>query len=71
MNDKTVLLICIILVLLGFNVYLALRLSQIKKVRDEGVSEVKSLKKKLGAVQLDYVETKLNSHLFKNILNSV
>ena len=51
--------------------YLALRLSKIRKVRDEGVSEVKSLKKKLGAVQLDYVETKLNPHLFKNILNSV
>lgn len=31
----------------------------------------KALKKKLSVVKLDYIETKLNPHLFKNILNSV
>jgi LytS/YehU family sensor histidine kinase len=71
MNDKAILLICIILVLSGTIVFLAFRLSKMAKVRDEVISEVKALKKKLGTVQLDYVETKLNPHLFKNILNSV
>ena len=71
MNDKTTLLIFILLVLLGTVVFLVFQLLKMKKERNEIVSEVKSLKKKLGTVQLDYVETKLNPHLFKNILNSV
>ncbi|ACU07567.1 possible 2-component sensor protein [Flavobacteriaceae bacterium 3519-10] len=42
-----------------------------RRQRSALTKEVCTLKKKLGAVKLDYIETKLNPHLFKNILNSV
>ena len=71
MNTKTEVFLCIILFLLVVIIILAIRNSRILKERNHLVSENKSLKKKLGTAKLDYIETKLNPHLFKNILNSV
>lgn len=57
--------------LIGFIVFLTIRLKAMQHKNNDLLSETQSLKKKLGAVKLDYIETKLNPHLFKNILNSV
>lgn len=71
MSEKTIFFICIILILGGTVVFLAFLLSKMLKSKKEMTLEVQSLRKKLGTAKLDYVETKLNPHLFKNILNSV
>lgn len=47
------------------------KMQKLAKERNDVSSDNKALKKKLGTVKLDYIETKLNPHLFKNILNSV
>ncbi|WP_300672461.1 histidine kinase [Soonwooa sp.] len=58
-------------VLLSVIGFLISKITKLQKERNDLTSETKALKKKLGAVKLDYIETKLNPHLFKNILNSV
>lgn len=57
--------------LIGVIVILLLKLRKAFHKNNGLQLEIQSLKKKLGAVKLDYIETKLNPHLFKNILNSV
>lgn len=66
----TPILFCIAL-LITVIVVLIFKLKKLTAERNNLSIDNQSLKKKLGAVKLDYIETKLNPHLFKNILNSV
>lgn len=66
----TAVLICFLVVLAILGAVLW-ELKKARRQRTDLAGEVKVLKKKLALVKLDYIETKLNPHLFKNILNSV
>jgi LytS/YehU family sensor histidine kinase len=67
-NTLILLLILLLLIVTGFLIY-KVRILQKEKVALS--EEKKVLKNRLGNIRLDYIETKLNPHLFKNILNSV
>lgn len=61
----------LILLLLGVTGYLIYKISILQKEKKALTEDKKVLKNRLGNIRLDYIETKLNPHLFKNILNSV
>ena len=61
----------ILLGLIMVLVYLVVRLIRSEKKKKEFGAQVKMLEEKLNNIQLDTIETKLNPHLFKNILNSI
>ncbi len=61
----------ILLGLIMVLVYLVVRLIRSEKKKKELGAQVKMLEEKLNNIQLDTIETKLNPHLFKNILNSI
>lgn len=65
------LVLLLILLLLGVTGYLIYKISVLQKEKKALTEEKKVLKNRLGNIRLDYIETKLNPHLFKNILNSV
>ncbi|MBW8361469.1 MAG: histidine kinase [Kaistella sp.] len=70
--DSVAWLFLICFVLTGIGAILVFReMKKVRRERDLLSAETKALKKKLGAAKLDYIETKLSPHLFKNILNSV
>jgi LytS/YehU family sensor histidine kinase len=52
-------------------VYLIVRLRQSERNKREMENQVKELESKLDNIQLETIESKLNPHLFKNILNSI
>ena len=52
-------------------VYLFVRLSRSERKKWEMENQVKELESKLDNIQLETIESKLNPHLFKNILNSI
>jgi LytS/YehU family sensor histidine kinase len=52
-------------------IFLYIRLSKSEKLRKGTASRLLEVENKLAAVQLESLESKLNPHLFKNILNSV
>ena len=52
-------------------VYLFVRLSRSERKKREMENQVKELESKLDNIQLETIESKLNPHLFKNILNSI
>jgi len=51
--------------------YLFVRLRQSERKKREMENQVKELESKLDNIQLETIESKLNPHLFKNILNSI
>lgn len=59
------------LVLLAAVVYLVLRLQKAEKGKKETDVKFRELEHKVNALQLETLESKLNPHLFKNILNSI
>ena len=65
------LVLLLILLLLGVTGYLIYKISVLQKEKKALTEEKKSAENRLGNIRLDYIETKLNPHLFKNILNSV
>jgi len=52
-------------------IYLSVRLRQSGKKKREFEYQFKELENKLNNIQLDTIDSKLNPHLFKNILNSI
>lgn len=59
------------LILLGVIVYLIIRLQKNEKRKNEAETKFLQLENKINTVQLESLESKLNPHLFKNILNSI
>lgn len=59
------------IVLLSFLVYLILRLIKSEKARKESEDKFQQLEGKINKLELQTLESKLNPHLFKNILNSI
>src|SRR6187455_2663969 len=61
----------IALILLFLIAYLVMRLLRSEKKTKETESKFYTLEEKVNALQLETLESKLNPHLFKNILNSI
>ena len=51
--------------------YLAVRLNRSEREKKELENQFKEIETKLDNIQLETIESKLNPHLFKNILNSI
>jgi len=60
-----------ILLLAAMVIYLWVRLSRSEKRKVEAESKFRLLENKINTLQLETLESKLNPHLFKNILNSI
>ena len=60
-----------ILLLLSLIAYLLIRLLKTEKKKKETESQFQQLENKINTLQLETLESKLNPHLFKNILNSI
>lgn len=74
MNSNHIILILLValgLLLVATIVYLINRLISSEKKRTEIESKFHQLESKINTLQLETLESKLNPHLFKNILNSV
>ncbi len=52
-------------------IYLSVKLSQLKKQKNDSETTFRQLEGKINTLQLETLESKLNPHLFKNILNSI
>jgi len=61
----------ITLILLVFIAYLLIRLLKTEKKKKETESKFKQYESRINVLQLENLESKLNPHLFKNILNSI
>ncbi len=59
------------LILVSLIVYLFIRLSKAEKKKKETESKFEQLENQINTLQLETLESKLNPHLFKNILNSI
>jgi LytS/YehU family sensor histidine kinase len=59
------------LTLLAIIVYLLVRLINSEKKTEDAVSQFQQLEKKINTLHLETLQSKLNPHLFKNILNSI
>ncbi len=58
-------------ILLVVSIYAVYRLSKADKVRKEIESRFREMESRFNAVHLENLESRLNPHLFKNILNSI
>lgn len=70
-NLLILLLSGLVLILLALCIYLYIRLKSTATRNNRLQSDYKTLEKKLGAMELDGLQHKINPHLFKNILNSI
>jgi LytS/YehU family sensor histidine kinase len=61
----------VILLLLFLTGYLFIKLSKSDKTRKETEARFRQLQSTIDTLQLENLESKLNPHLFKNILNSI
>lgn len=64
-------LLLLIIVLVGLNVYLILRLWKAQGAKAKAESKYHGLESHINKLQLEALESKLDPHLFKNILNSI
>lgn len=70
--DRLILLLGgIIILLISITIYLLVRLSKAEKGKRNKEKELLRLENQIATPQLQTLESKLNSHLFKNILNSI
>ncbi|NCU02703.1 MAG: histidine kinase [Chitinophagaceae bacterium] len=60
-----------VVVLLCVLVYLQLRLLKAERIKNEAAAKFQQLESQVNSLQLATLESKLNPHLFKNILNSI
>src|SRR5690606_29073953 len=60
-----------IILLLGLNIRLTLKLRKSQKARAEAESKYQELEGRINQLHLEALESKLDPHLFKNILNSI
>lgn len=65
------LIISIIIGIIFLVIYLIVRLQQSERKKKELENQFKELETKLNNIQLETIESRLNPHLFKNILNSI
>ena len=63
--------ICLIVILIAILVFLYLRYSRITKKGEKIAQQYQELEDKYNGLKLESLESKLNPHLFKNILNSI
>jgi LytS/YehU family sensor histidine kinase len=70
-NSINYLFVVCFLILLATILYLLLRLKKNETVRKSVETKFQQLETKINSLQLETLESKLNPHLFKNILNSV
>ncbi len=61
----------LVLVLSGVLAYLIWRLKKVDEQNQKQLREYEELKSKISSLELKSLESKLNPHLFKNILNSI
>src|SRR5690606_36561125 len=61
----------LILILIGLNIYLILKLIKLQKAKAETESKYHGLESHINKFQLEALESKLDPHLFKNIVNSI
>src|SRR5215217_6092885 len=61
-------IILLLIIIIGFMVY---QLMQAKKSKENAEESFYALERKVNDLQLETLESKLNPHLFKNILNSI
>jgi sensor histidine kinase YesM len=61
----------ITLILAGLAIYLFIKLKQSSKDKDSSHSKFRMLESKVNSLQLQTLESRLNPHLLKNILNSI
>lgn len=59
------------IVLAGLTIYLFVKLKQSSKDKDSSASKFVMLESKVNSLQLQALESRLNPHLLKNILNSI
>ena len=59
------------LILLSAIIYLLIRLMKSENKKKEAETKFQQLENKINVLQLETLESKLNPHLFKNILNSI
>ncbi len=59
------------LILLAFIAYLLTQLIRSKKKAEEALTQFQQLEKKINTLHLETLQSRLNPHLFKNILNSI
>lgn len=64
-------IICLLILLLAAVVYLILRLNQSLIGKRSLESKYRDLENRFNEIQLENIDSRLNPHLFKNILNSV
>jgi len=63
--------ICIICGMFSLVIYLSVQLGRSERKKKEFEDQYKELENKLNNIQLETIDSKLNPHLFKNILNSI
>lgn len=63
--------IFIVVGVISLVVYLVVRINRSERKKNELENQFKELETKLNNIQLETIESKLNPHLFKNILNSI
>ena len=61
----------IILLLIAVICFMVYQLMQAKKSKEDAEKSFYALEMKVNDLQLETLESKLNPHLFKNILNSI
>jgi len=71
MISDTILLLCLSTALLGYIVYLWIKIDRITKKNNLLQNECKVLETKFNSIELEDIKYKINPHLFKNILNSI
>lgn len=71
LNQFVLLFPVVILLLAGLIVYLIIRLNRTKGKRIYLQKKYNELESKFNNIQLETIESRLNPHLFKNVLNSI
>lgn len=70
-NTMIYMFLTVILLLIAVLCYLVYRLIQSGKAKEKAEEKFHFLEMKVNNLQLETLESKLNPHLFKNILNSI
>ena len=72
LSNQTIIVVCLVITALFILIpYLWIRLHKSEKQNKETEFKFKELEIKVNTLQLEALESKLNPHLFKNILNSI
>ena len=67
----SVIYVALVILLVGLNTYLIIKLLKSQKSQAEAESKYRGLESNVQSLELEALESKLDPHLFKNILNSI